>query len=175
MNIFPFHAVALRLLELHLRQAATAASASAVERPRAVFAATGKATVSPRRLAGNRRRLEADGSLLAKSPIAGANASQAGFRSRRMTYRAIVTRGRATGFASANGPSNVAFLRPREGSGMANRKRMKHCHEPGRLHEFTFSCHRWKTSLTNDMIYGRHHDGSYRSCRRFTAFRAPSL
>lgn len=33
---------------------------------------------------------------------------------------------------------------------MPHRKRVKHHHEPGHLHEFTFSCYRRKPLLTND-------------------------
>ena len=33
---------------------------------------------------------------------------------------------------------------------MVHRKRIKHYHEPGHLHEFTFSCYRRKPLLTND-------------------------
>lgn len=33
---------------------------------------------------------------------------------------------------------------------MAHRKRIRHYHEPGHLHEFTFSCYRRKPLLTND-------------------------
>jgi len=33
---------------------------------------------------------------------------------------------------------------------MLHRKRVKHYHEPGHLHEFTFSCYRRKPLLTND-------------------------
>ena len=33
---------------------------------------------------------------------------------------------------------------------MPHRERIKHYHEPGHLHEFTFSCYRRKPLLTND-------------------------
>ena len=33
---------------------------------------------------------------------------------------------------------------------MPHRKQIKHCYEPGHLHEFTFSCYRRKPLLTND-------------------------
>ena len=35
---------------------------------------------------------------------------------------------------------------------MAHRKTIQHVHEPGHLHEFTFSCYRRKQLLTNDSL-----------------------
>jgi putative transposase len=38
---------------------------------------------------------------------------------------------------------------------MPHRKTIKHCHEPGHLHEFTFSCFKRRPLLTNDDWRGR--------------------
>lgn len=60
ITIFSFHAAAFRPPQAPFRQAALGAAAPAVARLRAVFRAAGEPTLSPRRLARNRKRLRGD-------------------------------------------------------------------------------------------------------------------
>lgn len=55
----------------------------------------------------------------------------------------------ATGFASAHVFDTLEWSLVWS-SNMTYRKRVKHYHEPGHLHELTFSCYQRKSMLTND-------------------------
>lgn len=48
-----------------------------------------------------------------------------------------------------------------------HRKRVKHFHEPGDVHEFTFSCYRRRPLLTNDRWRGHLADSIEAACEQF--------